>query len=234
MATNSVHDERYEAGRGPRWVRYCHAIAVVTMSVGFAIVLASIPIYRLCSSATRLPLGSLDAMAVVKGQIYTHSRVTDRVQVYTGRGQFVRGFFVPRGIVVVDDNERIRVWAGHDVISYTPDGALVGKERYDRDVHHKEFYPRRDRKMMDAAGNTYRMMPWSTVWPRVEKVSPGGKREVVISQPFWLWLIQVPFPAFIYAFCGIGLYWTWYFVGRRYKKRFATTGCDKSDVLKKG
>jgi hypothetical protein len=216
----------------PHWTRCCQNIGTGLMVLALIITLAFTVLYRHCWVHADMPLGSIDAIAVDKrGQVYTHSQVTDCIRVYTERGEYIRGFSVPRGGFRIGDDHTIRMYTAQNVISYTLDGVIIGKERYVRATHQTELQDRPSNEVMDTAGNTYRIMPWSAVWPRVEMISVDGRREVVISQPFWLWSIQWPCPAFIYFFCGACLFWIGYFTGRKYKNTVASEECNKSGNL---
>ena len=221
----------------PHWVRACHICGIILTVLGFGLSMCvngfTFPLFP---STVELPSSRIHAIALdSQGRIYTYSQYTYRLQVYSPQGEFIRGFS-SHGLSAcrIDSQGHLRGVGGNWVFTYTLDGDLLRKERYDPDVHGEEFYARGDERITDASGNTYGVMPWPMIWPRVEKVSSSGNRVIVISQPLWMWLIQSPFPVFVYIFCGIGLYWTWYFVERRYNKRFVAIGCDKSDVVKKG
>jgi len=214
----------------PCWAKVCKVVSVAICLLAFGIMLAlCAPAYRLYPSNTELPLSRVDAVAIGKnGQVYTYSRWTHRVQVYSSEGLFVCGWSAIIDTFRITPEGTIRAKCGQNVRTFSPTGELLSTERYDRNVHYSEFYPVQDPKVTKAGGTTYRVMPWSAIWPRVEKVSPGGEREVVISQPASMWLIQVPVPVFFYFLCGIGLYWTWYFAKRRYNKRFAFEASNRS------
>jgi len=202
-----------------RWTRVLgfSGVAIFLAALGIALALCA-PTYRLYPGSWELPLSRLDVVGIdSRGRIYTYSRWTHRIQVYSGSGRFVRAWSAILGTFRITRQDTIRGLSGAAVYTYSLDGRLLDKEKYNRYVHHEEFDE--NAEILDPAGNTYRILPWPAVWPRVEKVSRAGVREVVISQPLWMWLIQVPVPVFFYALFGVALFWTCHFAERRHRGR---------------
>ena len=205
------------------WARICLWAGLVVVAFGFArgfgIEILQEPL-ELFPPEMELPLGRLDTIAVDKeGNIYCHSRFSDRIQIYAPDGRFIRGFNVQLSTFRIDGNENIRGYAGGEVLTYNLEGELLKKEPYDREVHGEEFYDTFERDVTDASGNLYRIMPFPTISSRVEKITPEGKRTVVMSQPLYLRLVQAPFPVFVYIFLGFCLIWTYLIVKHLHNKK---------------
>lgn len=161
------------------------------------------------SSKIRFPLGLPGAIAVdSKGRVYCTLQWYRRLQVYDNEGQFIRGWFVsiPANfpIIEVDENDHIHVETaaskGYYAI-FSSDGVLL--EKRSKDFYEKKWSGFLETK--DDAGNIYRIKD-AWFFPKIVKISPSGKEAVVISDPFYLWLMKAPFPtgAFILAAMAIG------------------------------
>ena len=215
----------------PYWVRIgIVAGAVVIVLSLFFIIISSSNIIALFPSTLELPISRLDTIALdQQGRIYTHSRFTMRVQVYTPEGQFIRGFSVRASVFRIGPQQIIRTQSGNKMFTYTLAGELVGEEPFDRANYRKEFEDRPDDKVTDSDGNVYRVMSWPSYNPRVEKLSPNGDREVIISQPLWMGFIQSA-PGFICFFCGLGLVMICHHVKSNCEKRLLDSQPGKDQV----
>ncbi len=219
----------FVASTVPYWVRVCNVAGIILFA--FLIFLFIGSVYPFYPSTFELPISRLDTIALdQQGRIYTHSRFTNRIQVYTPEGQFIRGFSVRASVFRIGPQQIIRTQSGNKMFTYTLAGELVGEEPFDRANYRKEFEDRPDDKVTDSDGNVYRVMPWPTFKPRVEKLPPNREREIVIQQPRWMNLIQVPLPGFIYGFCGLCLYVTSHLAARTCKKRLLDSQLGKDQV----
>jgi len=164
---------------------------------------------RLFSAKVRFPLGLPAGIAVdSKERIYCVLHSYRRVQVYDNEGRFLRGWsvFVPSGgsNILIDGNNRIHVKTatvdGHYAV-FSSEGALL--EKRSKDFYEKKWSGFLETK--DNAGNIYRI---KDAWflPKIVKISPSGEEIVIVSDPFYLWLMKAPFPtgAFILAAMAIG------------------------------
>ncbi len=205
----------------PRWAKVCHVVGLGLIASPFflAIIFGSVTI-PLYPSTFELPISHLDTIALdQQGRIYTHSRWTNRIQVYGTQGRFVRGFSVDSGTFRISPQQIIRTDGWHKMRTYTLAGELLGEEPMDMVTFRKEFEDRPDDKVTDSDGNVYRVMPLQSFNPRVEKLSPNGDKEIVISQPLWMGLALWHSAGLIYFFCGLGLHATWLRVKRNCEKR---------------
>lgn len=157
---------------------------------------------RMISSKIRFPLSTPLAIAVdSKGRVYCLSRFYNRMQVFNSDGQFIRGWFVgiPKGAyhILIDDEDNLRVaterWGKN--LFFDTDGNLLNKSRK------QDFFEEFDKigpiKTKDVFGNIYRIEnKW--IFPKVVKIDTTGKAKTLICNPFNLWFVTTPFPAFAF------------------------------------
>ena len=153
-----------------------------------------------------LPLGDLDGVSIGGDDlIFCGATAYSRIQVYGPTGKFIRAintygkllnFYVtPQGL--------IRVKAGGWLRNYSLDGKFLGKTRW-TSKHGEEFRNVPKSAFMDKQGNTYTVARYSVIFPRIVRTTAEGQTSVVVSQPWYLWAVQFPFPAFFFG--GFGLF----------------------------
>jgi len=155
-------------------------------------------------SALRFPLGYPDGIAVdVKGDVICVSHFYNRIQIFDKDGNFNRGWFsFMRGgaDIIVDGNNLIHVEQREKYAVYTTDGVL-------RQTRSKDLYAKKTSgvwETKDALGNTYRIQGnWFK--PKIIKMTPAKNVSVLISDPWYLWLIGGYFPLFYYPLVVIAI-----------------------------
>lgn len=165
------------------------------------------------STWARFPLGVLDCVAVDnRGNIYCGLAFYGRIQVYSPEGKFLRGWFVNAGggglRMKIDKDNHLHVCPAksNNLYVFNTNGLLLSSNAMmpkERDLYF-EYNPYQAAE--DAEGNPYTILPKLLVVPRVVKIVPTGETLTVVSDPFYLWFIQGPFPAFIWIFAGGLLY----------------------------
>jgi hypothetical protein len=160
------------------------------------------------TSKTPLPMGDPAGIAVDnKGNIYVALGFYYRIQKYSPEGMFLKGW--PSN----DNNPRIQISADDqlEVASYhknSPDtlrsfdseGNITSQKVIDG--CYAEFGKDTERFCRDKNGNTYSIHNryW---WPYIMKVTPSGVKAKVVIVPWYLWLIQGPFPAWLMFAVGL-------------------------------
>lgn len=175
---------------------------------GFAIAMTKTALIR-----DELPLGDLTGVTVDgNGNVYCGLGFYQRIQVYDSRGRFKygRGIDAAGGdfLFHIDEDDRLVVaTVRNDKVFYFENGALVNEET--SDSRYFEFYNRYSRdECFDSEKNYYRIAPWSLIWPQVIRAEMGnGHRSVIVSTPFWKWLLMGPFPAWLFVAGGMGLFY---------------------------
>ncbi len=228
----SGHGAQPNGGAGPKpdkvplWARICccAGLALVAISVVLTFVMGILEDEGFFPSEMELPMKRVDTIALDKeGNIHCHSSWSTRIQIYGPEGRFIRGFYVDNiRRFSIDANQNVSTSVGSTIFSgakfrtYNWEGKLLREEPYVDEIHDKIFGIGEDKVLgvdkpeaTDAAGNSYRIMPFSSISARVEKITPDGKRSVVVSQPLRLILIKAPFPALFYFFLGFSLFCTY-------------------------
>jgi len=164
---------------------------------------------RMVSSKARFPLAAPLAIAVdSKERVYCLSRFYNRVQVFDSEGKFLRGWFVgiPKGSyrMSMDEHDHLRVaterWGTHFI--FDANGTLLDKTKdY---TFFDDIASVGPIEVNDVFGSVYKA---EDIWlsPKVVKISPSGEATVLIYDPFGLWVVTVPFPAFAFLMGSIFL-----------------------------
>jgi len=163
---------------------------------------------RLLAGHVQLPLSGMHTIAVDQsGNVYCASRGYRRIQIYDSEGKFIEGLHIPmsRFMFYVDADDSLHVWSHYKQYrKYDSSRELVvDKEGIMPPVpsEHDKAYVQQG---MDLAGNKYEVGKFSWIWPYVTKTTPDGETRVLVSQPFYLWLMRWPRPALLYiAFAGV-------------------------------
>ena len=153
----------------------------------------------LFSEKTQFPLGGTVGLAVDKaGRVYLGLQSYGRIQAYTSTGEFTKGWFVNTVggpfYIWIEDDHFLHVYTTvrprHDV--FDSNGQLVESIKtkpYDEDKH--LFEKAGGLKKQDAFGNTYVIQ--NRWWcPKVVKISPSGLETPLITNPYYVWLMQPP------------------------------------------
>lgn len=206
------------------WYIYCF-ISIVPVPV--CIFLAGFGV-RMVSSRIQFPLGGVDSIATDSmGRVYCGISFYSRIQVYSNDGSFLRGWFVPDSVMMleVDSNDRLHYLALRNDKHYIfkPDGELFKEERVSESFA-REFGPNSNLQIDDSLGNIYKIKePW--LFPNVIKISPSGDAVVLVSDPFYLWLFRAPLPSWgLNALIGI----TWTLLESRKKKNKENVAAQKA------
>jgi hypothetical protein len=164
------------------------------------------------TSGTTLPLGYPGSIAVDSNDnIYVAADFYYRIQKYSPEGTFLRSW------ATRDNNPRIRIneydqlelandnrFRSHDdpdtLAVYDTEGNLVSKEVVEN--CYAEFGEECDRSCRDKNGNLYsvRNKFW---WPHITKTTQSGIETTVVQSPWYLWLFNGPFPAWLFFAVGL-------------------------------
>ncbi len=151
-----------------------------------------------------VPLGELEGIAVdSKGRVYCGASFYGRVQVYDREGRFLRGWSADASggafRIKVDEDDRVHVATARGGLHWIWDreGRLIHKAE---DPSQFEAFPAS--ATTDRSGNRYEIRGRS-LFPRVVRTDAEGRQCVMIATPWYLWIIQGPFPAWIFFFLGM-------------------------------
>lgn len=155
----------------------------------------------------RYPLGELcDFDIDSDGQFYCAVASSGRVQVYSPEGNFVRGWFV-RNLggefkIDIDPNDMVHVHTRRHASKSVPRHYIYSKEgKLIESLHTPKvddvYFSRNTQASHEGA--LYQMRS-RHLFPIIERVEPDSGRMIVIADPFYLWCIKSPFPAFAYFF----------------------------------
>jgi hypothetical protein len=147
--------------------------------------------------AIHLPLCDLRDVAVdSRGRIYVLDAFHGRVQRYSPDGEFQRGWFVLRSKVYalhVTADDRVIVRA-NKLLTYSSDGELLkARERQSGD---------RDEGLESETAKSCPYAVRRGLLPHIVDTRTGRG---VVTTPWWMRLLAVPFPAFLYALIGMAL-----------------------------
>ncbi len=210
-------------GDVPIWARIGWPILFMFGVLGlvYAVIIPQVTQFAsLLPAQWELPMGRLDNIAVdPQGNIYCHSRGSEWLQVYGPEGRFIRKFFYDGGAFTIDENQNIRGDYGQEIRTFDIEGNLLKQEPY-LEMHSKEFRDALNGRAEDAFGNRYRIMPFSRIITRVEKIDPQGAGTVIVSQPLHIWLFQSAFHfSLLYLLLLFCFRWTYMWVEHSSEKR---------------
>jgi hypothetical protein len=156
------------------------------------------------SSWARFPLGDLESIAVdSEGNIYCGTNFYSRIQAYSPDGKFLRGWFIDASggyfQIKIDDQDNLHVGTarGDHHYIFSTKGELFSVKEMSPKEETKVFGDTYYSLPQDSDGNVYKIRN-GILLPRVIKITPKGAESVVVSDPFHLWFIKGPFPAFIW------------------------------------
>ncbi len=198
-----------------------------TACFGLFLLICSLGLSAICSllscigpfntfAAIRFPMVNIVGIQVdEEGLIYCADKFYSRFQVFDADGHFVRGWLVPnlkgRLIAITEKgNVQSSYISRGTVYTYSPEGRLLSKGV----PPPGSKSPQKPQLVFqDRHGNEYHAISNSLSW-RIEKTSAKGK-EILISEPFNLWLIRIPLPGMalllIFWLCGFlisrRMYW---------------------------
>ena len=156
----------------------------------------------------RFPLGDLGSLGVdSKGNLYCGSIFYCRIQVYSPQGEFIRGWFLNSGggtfQIEIDKEEKLHVHTarGNKYFIFSKEGKLLHKEiPWSGEISSLGSFFKNDYTGND--GNTYTIRHhWYL--PIVVKTNAKGKDSVIVSDPFFLWLLNGPFPVFFWIVLAV-------------------------------
>ena len=201
-----------EDGRGISWSswrvarRFANIVAVVFVvlfALGWAVVALSD--YAMLSSDTELPIGGPSHIAVDnRGRIYVVSDVYYRVQIYSSSGKFIRAVHVPylrSSEVAVTSSGCIYTRGPRgDIAIYNcriPTGVATGSARGQiGPMTHDQFVRQIESRSL-AHGLEHASLSW--FWPRIVDRRNSRQPAVVYRMPWYLWIINVPFPVMLWG-----------------------------------
>ena len=178
-------------------------LVVVTLWVTNLMIMLACRMYStggvsLASSVVRFPLADSGPVAIdSKGRIYCSSGRYDRLQVYDRKGHFVRGWFFFGGdyhdSITIDHNDLIYVQKkiGEGYTVFDVNGNMLNEG---------EHWPpeqARNNPALDSEGSVYKSPAHWMYSDEVVKISPTGKKSVIISDPLYLRIIAAIFPTWI-------------------------------------
>ena len=180
---------------------------MVSLIIYGAILFFGAGIIENAPSHIELPLGGLDSLAVDSEEnVYCSSGAYNRIQVYDSKGKFLRGLHIqmkaPR--LYIDSENNLHVWSSYkEYRKYNPKGEHLIEESDTEFSAPPGGKYRFVESVQDNQGNIYRIPWYSALLSRVLKTTPSGETRVLISQPFYLWFIKMPLPAFLFGLIGI-------------------------------
>jgi hypothetical protein len=152
-----------------------------------------------------LPLGSPNGLAVDRERnIYVGSLTYQRIQVYGPDGRFQRSYYMGANtgggdfFFRVNGRDELEVYGyrGKLFCVFTSAGlqskvALPGLPSFSRNFD----------GVVGSDGAKYALNDYAWAVPRVVRTTPSGVRAVVVTQPWYLFLMKMPFPCWA---LGIG------------------------------
>lgn len=147
------------------------------------------------ASCLRMPMSNIKGIHVDDvGFVYCADLFYSRIQVFDNEGNFIKGWLTPRlrGAIRLSANDEGEVQIINEskdtIYTYSAEGKLLS--RWPITGPTTVSIPKL--VCQDQHGNEYRATSSMLSW-RIEKTSGGGK-EVLVSDPFSLWLIRFPLP----------------------------------------
>ncbi len=192
-------------GGRPKWRKVVDPLMVSILIMCFTSVFGTWLVEELPWNI-ELPLGKLESIAVDSvGNVYCSSQY--RIQAYDRNGKFIRAYgkgmpFRRVYSIYVDSQDHLYAWRTGRWREYDITGKVVVEGKDVKPPVPPEYQGGDIRQTTDSAGNTYRIASFSWLFPRVIRERTTGRSSVVVSQPWYLWLIQAPYPAFSFGFVG--------------------------------
>ena len=156
------------------------------------------------SSWARFPLGGLETIAVDShGNLYCGINFYSRIQVYSSEGEFIRGWFLDAGggvfRIKIDDEDRLHAGTarGDYYYIFSTEGELLSAREMSPKEEERIFGKTYYSPVSDRNGNIYGIKK-SLLLPGVIKTDARGQESTVVSDPFILWFIKGPFPAWLW------------------------------------
>jgi len=170
------------------------------------------------SSWLRFPLGDPASLAVdSEGNLYCGLIPYCRIQVYSPEGKFIRGWFVDNGgrrfQIKIDEEDKLHVHtvSGNRYFIFSKEGKLRHKEiPWSGERSSLGSFSQNDYKGND--GNIYKIRSQVFFLSKVVKTDANGNESVVLSDPFFLCLVNAPFPVLFWGFLGAFLYMIKYYL----------------------
>ena len=158
-----------------------------------------------------LPLGDLQSVAVdSNGRIYCGLGSYGRVQVYTYRGEFERGWsdgLLPSGMrLEIDSNDRLEVlvFKKNKRCVFNSDGKLLEETSLPLEEFTKQIN-QVGRPCRDSAGAVY-FIRNTILFPHIEKRETNGREITIVRAPIYKWPFTAPMPAWLFFMGGILLH----------------------------
>jgi len=197
-----------------------------------AIAFSSPGIVRSLPVTAQLPLRDLHDIAIGQdGRIYCALQGYPRIQIYDPDGSFVKGINVPGRpfhMWMGPEREVLNVMSSSNFITYGTDGVVIAERQISKQEYVKyiEAVGKRgeDQVVADEKCNRYVPARWPLLGSRVIKITPDGKRKVVVTQGVAMWALGAPFPAFVFQSVGIAGLVVLYYRHRRARRRVPAAG----------
>lgn len=156
---------------------------------------------KFVSNKTQYPIAACEGIAVdSEGKVYLAIQAYHRIQVYTGEGNFIEGWFIDpynEGAfdIWIENNLLHSIQARGNVHKiFNLKGQLL---KSTENLSFEEYVRLCDKagglKEEDNFGNTY-LIKSPTLLPQVVKVGSDGQQNILIKNPFYFLLVRFPGP----------------------------------------
>jgi hypothetical protein len=186
----------------------CYALIFIGFSL-FSAILTPYTLNTLVFSGKQLPLGDLDGMVLCDNNMYVSVPFYRRIQKYNLEGTFIKSWPVDSAGGKYDlwadnqNNINVAVSRTNMHIIYNSNGDVIDRKEVPIFSDWKKLIENIDPYFaQDSKGNRY-VLNKSQWFPKIIKISPTGKEEVIIKDPIYLSVNRAPFPALLYVIMGI-------------------------------
>ncbi|RKY03801.1 MAG: hypothetical protein DRP56_10795, partial [Planctomycetota bacterium] len=177
------------------------------------------------STRARFPLGALESVAVDhEDNIYCAISFYGRVQVYSPEGEFLRGWFLDAGggvfRIKIDSENNLHVVTarGDHHYVFSTEGTLLSSSQVSPKEEDRLFGEKWRPAVYDRDGNSYNIHS-PILFSRISKETPSGLQTTVVSDPFVLWFVKGPMPAWLWIPISFVLFWRIGKIEKRTKQR---------------
>ena len=165
-----------------------------------------------------LPLGGLNQIAVdARERIYCSSDAYARIFIYNTQGEYQTSIYTTSVLgsnkFAIDRQGYVHTGLEQGDIHriYNRSGEMIAREEHYAPVE-CEHYMISNETVETEASVDYAIGAWSWLYPTVVRVDQGRDREVVVSQPLYLWIVKMPVP--VMPIGALSLFAAGYFANR--------------------
>ena len=193
-----------------RWVEPTRILARALLGWGFVCWITASTLHWLPDSEAlryfEMPLGSISGIAVDSAaNIFCFSKGYRRIQAYDEAGRFVMGWFVETsgagGRIWIDTEDKLHLAAENPDRHYifSKDGLLLEKSKGGRAL--LDGMASEPALSVEFGGGSFYI---GKGFPGPEILGPDsdGKAVVLVSTPFWMWILKAPIPAWYFMILG--------------------------------